>query len=170
MTLPTLGIDAYQLTTLLTHADEGRLDHEVTMAFFFRRMPKNRGYVVFSGLRRILEHAAQMSLDESELDTLAAHAAIGPALRARPDVVAHLRALRGFHGSIDAMPEGSVAFAGPGVAHRRVAARRRRRAALDLHAAPPGAHRPRSARSSSRRRGSGSSTTCRWSPPRRRAS
>ena len=42
MTLPTLGIDAYQLTTLLTHADEGRLDHEVTMSFFFRRMPKDR--------------------------------------------------------------------------------------------------------------------------------
>jgi nicotinate phosphoribosyltransferase len=113
MTLPTLGIDAYQLTTLLTHADEGRLEHEVTMAFFFRRMPKNRAFVVFSGLRRILEHAAQMSLDDVELDTLEHHAAIGPALRARPEVLAHLRALRGFRGSIDAMPEGSVAFAGP---------------------------------------------------------
>jgi len=113
MTLPTLGIDAYQLTTLLTHADEGRLDHEVSMAFFFRRMPKNRGFVMFSGLRRILEHAAQMSLDEGELETLQHHAAIGPALRARPQVVARLRALRGFRGSIDAMPEGSLAFAGP---------------------------------------------------------
>src|SRR5207342_856323 len=113
MTLPTLGIDAYQLTTLLTHADEGRLDHEVSMAFFFRRMPKNRGFVLFSGLRRILEHAAQMSLDEAELDTLQGHAAIGPALRQRPEVIARLRALRGFQGSIDAMPEGSVAFAGP---------------------------------------------------------
>jgi len=113
MTLPTLGIDAYQLTTLLTHADEGRLEHEVTMAFFFRKMPKNRAYVVFSGLQRILEHAAQMSLDEGELAALEHHAAIGPALRARPEVVARLRALRGFVGSIDAMPEGSLAFAGP---------------------------------------------------------
>lgn len=113
MTLPTLGIDAYQLTTLLTHADEGRLDHEVSMAFFFRRMPKNRGYVVFSGLRRILEHAAQMSLDEAELATLESHSAIGPALKTRPEVLARLRGLRGFQGSIDAMPEGSVAFAGP---------------------------------------------------------
>jgi nicotinate phosphoribosyltransferase len=113
MTLPTLGIDAYQLTTLLTHADEGRLDQEVTMAFFFRRMPKHRSYVVFSGLRRIVEHAAQMALDESELEALQHHAAIGPALRARPEVLARLRALRGFRGSIDAMPEGSVAFAGP---------------------------------------------------------
>ena len=113
MTLPTLGIDAYQLTTLLTHADEGRLDHQVSMAFFFRRMPKNRSFVIFSGLRRIIEHAQQMALDEAELDALEQHAAIGPALRARPEVLAHLRALRGFRGSIDAMPEGSVAFAGP---------------------------------------------------------
>lgn len=112
MTLPTLGIDAYQLTTLLTHADEGRLDHEVTMSFFFRRMPKGRRFVLFSGLRRIVEHAAQMSLDGSELDALSAHSAIGPALAKRPDVVARLRALRGFEGAIDAMPEGSVAFAG----------------------------------------------------------
>lgn len=113
MTLPTLGIDAYQLTTLLTHADEGRLDQEVTMSFFFRRMPKNRRFVLFSGLRRILEHAAQMSLDGSELDALESHAAIGPALRARTNVVERLRALRGFKGSIDAMEEGSTAFAGP---------------------------------------------------------
>ena len=113
MTLPTLGIDAYQLTTLLTHADEGRLDQDVSMAFFFRRMPKHRSYVVFSGLRRILEHVAQMALDDAELDTLEHHAAIGPALRARPEVAARLRSLRGFRGAIDAMPEGSLAFAGP---------------------------------------------------------
>jgi len=113
MSLPTLGIDAYQLTTLLTHADEGRLDHEVSMAFFFRRMPKNRRFVIFAGLERILEHATQMSLDMSEVDQLAAHTAIGPALKARPQVIDKLRSLQGFIGGIDAMPEGSVAFAGP---------------------------------------------------------
>lgn len=83
------------------------------MAFFFRRMPKERRFVVFSGLRRILEHAAQMALDPNELDALGSHSAIGPALAKRPAVVEHLRSLRGFRGSIDAMPEGSVAFAGP---------------------------------------------------------
>lgn len=112
MTLPTLGIDAYQLTTLLTHADEGRLDHQVTMSFFFRRMPKGRSFVVFSGLRRILEHASQMAIDAAELDALTAHPAIGPALAARPAVVDALRSLAGFVGSIDAMAEGAVAFAG----------------------------------------------------------
>jgi nicotinate phosphoribosyltransferase len=113
MSLPTLGIDAYQLTTLLTHADEGRLDQEVMMSFFFRKMPKERRFVLFSGLRRILEHAAQMSLDPNELAALESHSAIGPALAARPAVMEKLRTLRGFSGSIDAMLEGSVAFAGP---------------------------------------------------------
>jgi nicotinate phosphoribosyltransferase len=113
MTLPTLGIDAYQLTTLLTHADEARLDQQVSMAFFFRRMPKNRSFVLFSGLRRILEHAAQMSVDGDDLEVLLEHSAIGPALAARPSVMDRLRSLRGFAGTIDAMPEGSVAFAGP---------------------------------------------------------
>lgn len=114
MSLPTLGIDAYQLTTLLTHADEGRLDHQVTMAFFFRRMPKERRFVLFSGLRRILEHASQMSIDADELAGLEAHSSIGPALHARPEVLARLRDLKGFVGEIDAMPEGSLAFAGKG--------------------------------------------------------
>jgi len=113
MTLPTLGIDAYQLTTLLTHADEGRLDQEVTMSFFFRRMPKNRRFVLFSGLRRILEHAAKMAIDGSEIAALEKHPTIGPVLRARPAVLERFRSLRGFQGSIDAMLEGSVAFAGP---------------------------------------------------------
>jgi nicotinate phosphoribosyltransferase len=112
MTLPTLGIDAYQLTTLLTHADEGRLDHEVTMAFFFRRMPKERRFVLFSGLRRILEHASQMAIDNEELDGLQQHDSIGKALKARPEVVRRLRELKGFVGAMDAMPEGSLAFAG----------------------------------------------------------
>lgn len=113
MTLPTLGIDAYQLTTLLTHADEGRLEHDVTMAFFFRRMPRDRRFVLTAGLQRILEHASQMEIDADELDALQAHAAIGPALAARPAVGEALRAMKGFRGSIDAMPEGTLAFAGP---------------------------------------------------------
>ena len=113
MTLPTLGIDAYQLTTLLTHADEGRLDHAVTMSFFFRRMPRDRRFVLFAGLQRILEHAGQMAIDTDELAALESHSAIGPALHVRPAVVAALRNMKGFVGTIDAMPEGTLAFAGP---------------------------------------------------------
>ncbi len=113
MTLATLGIDAYQMTTLLTHEAEGRLGQEVTMAFFFRRMPRNRAFVVFAGLRRILEHARAMKLDASDLDALLEHPAIGPVLTKRTALLDALRAVDGFRGAIDAMPEGSLAFAGP---------------------------------------------------------
>ncbi len=113
MTLSTLGIDAYQLTTLLAHADLGRLDQRVTMSFFFRRMPKNRSYVVFCALRRILETAREMRFGDEELAALDAHPMIGPALAARPAVREALRAVDGFDGNIDAIPEGTPAFAGP---------------------------------------------------------
>src|SRR5688572_27771550 len=116
MSLATVGVDAYQLTTLVAQADAGRLDHRVAMSFFFRKLPRHRNYVVFAGLRHILEHAAAMRIDHDEIDALLAHPLLGPALRARPPVVAALRALDGFDGEIDALPEGTLAFAGP--AHR----------------------------------------------------
>lgn len=110
--MSTLGIDAYQLTTLLAHADEGRLHQELNMAFFFRKLPKARNYVVFAGLRRLLDGTLRFTPDE--IDTLLRHELIGPALKARPQVLAALRALDGFEGEIDALPEGTLAFAGPG--------------------------------------------------------
>jgi nicotinate phosphoribosyltransferase len=115
MTLGTFGIDAYQLTTLVAHADEGRLGHAVSMAFFFRRMPPSRAYVVFCGRRQILEHAAHMKLGRDELEALEAHPTLGPALRARPALRDALASVDGFSGEIDAMPEGTLAFAGPAV-------------------------------------------------------
>lgn len=113
MTIATLGIDAYQITTLLTHDAEGRLGQDVSMAFFFRRMPRNRMFVLFAGLRRILEHARAMKLSASEIDALLEHPSIGPVLARRPAVLEALRSLDGFRGEIDAMPEGTPAFAGP---------------------------------------------------------
>jgi nicotinic acid phosphoribosyltransferase len=115
MTLATLGIDAYQLTTLVAHADAGRLGHEVAMSFFFRRLPRARNFIVFAGLRAVLDHAAQMRFDEAELRALAAHPLLGPALAAHPAVVGAMRAVDGFEGDIDAIPEGTLAYASPGV-------------------------------------------------------
>jgi nicotinate phosphoribosyltransferase len=113
MSLTTLGIDAYQLTTLVAHADAGRLDHRETMAFFFRRMPASRSYVVFTGLPQIKAHAESMRFDATELRALDAHPMLGPALAARPHVRRALESLEGFEGEIDAMEEGTLAFAGP---------------------------------------------------------
>ncbi|HUS67363.1 MAG TPA: hypothetical protein VMZ28_22650, partial [Kofleriaceae bacterium] len=83
------------------------------MAFFFRKLPRGRNYVVFCGLRSLVEQAAQLGFDEPELRALAAHPLLGPALSAHPEVLAALRAIDGFEGEIDALPEGTLAFAGP---------------------------------------------------------
>jgi nicotinate phosphoribosyltransferase len=113
MSLETLTVDAYQLTTLVAHADAGRMESAVAMAFFFRKLPRNRNYVLFCGLRQILEHASAMRLDDDDVETLLGDPLLGPALRQRPALVAGLRALDGFAGEIDALPEGTPAFAGP---------------------------------------------------------
>jgi len=113
MSLDTLTVDAYQLTTLVAHADAGRAEAAVAMAFFFRKLPKNRNYVLFCGLRQILEHAAAMRFDDGDLELLLDDPLLGPAMRARPKLMALLRALDGFAGEIDALPEGTPAFAGP---------------------------------------------------------
>ena len=113
MSLETLTIDAYQLTTLIAHADAGRTEAAMAMAFFFRKLPRNRNYVLFCGLRQIFEHAAAMRFDDGDLEMLLADPLLGPPLAQRPALVAALRALDGFEGEIDALPEGTPAFAGP---------------------------------------------------------
>jgi nicotinate phosphoribosyltransferase len=113
MTLSTLGIDAYQLTTLVAHYDAGRIAQKLAMSVFFRRLPRSRNYVVFAGLRQLLEHAAQLSFDARDVDALVSHPLLGPALASRPELVTMLRAIDGFDGEIDALPEGTLAFAGP---------------------------------------------------------
>lgn len=111
----TLAIDAYQLTTLVAHADAGRLAHQLAMAFFFRRLPRERNYVVLAGLRQILAHAAAMRFDATDLAFLKIHPQLGPAFASRPDLWKALEAMDGFHGDIDGLPEGTLAFAGPAV-------------------------------------------------------
>ena len=67
-----------------------------------------------------------MRFDAGELETLLVDPLLGPALQARPELMAALRALDGFEGEIDALPEGTLAFAGPALRTRRQAVRRRR--------------------------------------------
>jgi nicotinate phosphoribosyltransferase len=110
-----LAIDAYQMTTLVAHADSGRLDQRLAMAFFFRKLPAHRNAVLFVGLRQILEHCENLRFEREDLDALEAHPLLGPALAAHPAVMHALRALDGFEGMIDALPEGTLAFAGPGL-------------------------------------------------------
>lgn len=117
------GLDVYQLTTLIAHAAEGRLhsSQPLAMSFFSRRLPRARRFVVTAGLRSIVEHCQALRLSHEELATLDAHPILGPALATAPGqaVRAALAGLDGFVGDIDALPEGTLAFAGPALDSRR---------------------------------------------------
>ncbi len=112
MSARMMGIDVYQLTTLCAHAREGRLGHRLAMSFFFRRLPRQRNFVVFCGLRAILEQCAEMRFDGADLTALRAHPLLGPAFARDPGVLEALAAIDGFEGDIDALAEGTLAFAG----------------------------------------------------------
>ncbi len=111
-------VDLYQLTSLVPHFDAGMAEAPVTMSFFSRRLPKDasgqpvRGYLLWVGLRKVLDWLARARFDEDALDTLKAHPLLGPALTARPELVEALRRWR-FRGVIDAPLEGTPLWAGP---------------------------------------------------------
>lgn len=116
MSLSSIALDVYQLTTLFAHAAEGRLEEgDFGMSFFFRRLPKGRNYVVSCGERSILEYCETVSFEKAELDFLASH----PVLKEQflTPLGARIRdglsKIQGFDGEIDMMPEGTLAFAGP---------------------------------------------------------
>lgn len=110
-----LGIDLYQLKTLVAHAAAGRLDHSCCMSFFFRRMPKHRNYVVAAGMRHALRFARNLGLSPEDLDDLHRLPELAPVwgTEAGREVYSKLIELRGFAGDIDALREGTLAFAGP---------------------------------------------------------
>ncbi len=118
MSHPASWIDLYQLTSLVPHHAAGRSDHRVTMCFFSRRLPKNahtgepaRGYLLWAGLSRCLDHLERARFDESDMAALLAHPVLGPGLTQHPDLIDRLRDWR-FQGEVLAPLEGTPLFAG----------------------------------------------------------
>lgn len=112
----TLGIDLYQLTTLVAHAAEGRLPQDLLeMTCLFRRLPPQRNYVVFAGVHAAVAHLQAWQLKPDELACLQAHPLLQSVWHtpAGSQVWKALQQQRGFFGDIDALPEGTLAFAGP---------------------------------------------------------
>ena len=116
--IPATHIDLYQLTSLVPHHLAGRTDEKVVMAFFSRRLPRNaakenaRGYLLWAGLTRCLDHLEQARFDDTRIEALLAEPLLGPTLRQHPDLVDKLRNWH-FSGTIRAPREGTPLFAGP---------------------------------------------------------
>lgn len=66
----TLHTDLYQINMMQTYWELGRADLHAVFECYFREMPFNHGYVIFSGLERIVEYLNQLTFTESDLDYL----------------------------------------------------------------------------------------------------
>ena len=126
MSLSTLGVDAYQLTTLSRTPTPGGCDQRLAMAFFFRKLPRERNFVVFCGLRADPRaRRADALLDRGARRRCSGHPLLGPALARAPErCCAALRDFDGFHGDIDGAARGHARVRRPRPARRRRAARR----------------------------------------------
>lgn len=118
MSVGALGIDLYQITTLFAQASLGFLDEPQKpwgMSFFFRRLPHNRNYVVTAGLRSIVEYCKQLRITNEDWHTLSNHPMLKSLWNTAPgkQIEAFFKNIQGFVGEMEALPEGTLSFAGP---------------------------------------------------------
>jgi nicotinate phosphoribosyltransferase len=99
----TLLTDLYELTMLQAYRAGGMNDTAV-FEMFVRALPPRRNFLLAAGLEQVIEYLLGLRFSDGDLDWLAA------AGRFDAGFLDSLRDLR-FTGDLDAMPEGTVAFA-----------------------------------------------------------
>lgn len=65
-----LHTDAYQINMIYTYWKQGIDQKPVTFEAYFRKMPFNNGYVIFSGLERIVKILNQLKFTDDDIDYL----------------------------------------------------------------------------------------------------
>ena len=98
-----LLVDLYELTMAASYFEHG-LNDAATFSLAMRRLPDHRGFMVATGLERLLELLEQFRFDSDAITYL-------DSLRLfRSDFLEFLSRLR-FTGAVRAMPEGTIFFA-----------------------------------------------------------
>ena len=98
----SLLVDQYEITMAASYHRLGRNDPAV-FEQFIRRIPPNRDWLLVCGLGPTLRLIAEMRFGERELEFLRS-------MKCDDDFLGYLEGLR-FTGDVDAMPEGTIAFA-----------------------------------------------------------
>jgi len=102
--VPALLTDLYQLTMVTAYQALG-MEQEAVFEFFVRRLPPQRGFLLAAGLEQALDYLETLRFTPAEIGWL------GTTGRFSTQALERLAALR-FTGDVDAMPEGTVFFAG----------------------------------------------------------
>jgi nicotinate phosphoribosyltransferase len=94
--------DLYQLTMMQVYHDKGMQD-EAVFEFFFRKLPKERTFMVSCGLQQVLEYLENLKFSEEDIAFLREDG------RFSNSFLESLTTYK-FTGSIHAMPEGTIFF------------------------------------------------------------
>ncbi|MGN6377772.1 MAG: nicotinate phosphoribosyltransferase [Gaiellales bacterium] len=97
--------DEYQLAMAQSYIAQGIADEPVVFELSIRKLPSQRGYLVVAGLSRVVEYLTNLSFSEPALAYLERTGTCSAETCRR---LAEVR----FDGDLDAIPEGTVAFAG----------------------------------------------------------
>jgi nicotinate phosphoribosyltransferase len=102
-----LATDLYELTMAAAYLVNGMAGHVATFELFVRKLPPGRGYLVVAGLEPAVDYLRAVSFDRDEIE----HLRSLPVFRHVDDAFFDYLATFRFTGDVDAMPEGTVAFA-----------------------------------------------------------
>jgi len=94
--------DFYQLNMMQAYLEQG-MTEDAAFELFFRKLPKQRGFLMAAGLEQALAFLESLHFSSDELDWLK------KSHRFSGDFIDYLTALR-FCGDVDAMPEGTIFF------------------------------------------------------------
>lgn len=103
-----LATDLYQLTMAAAAVEGGLADVRASFELFARRLPERRSFLTAAGLEQALAYLERWRFPGAAIDALRRL----PNFRGvRPAFFEYLRGFR-FRGEVEAMPEGTLAFAG----------------------------------------------------------
>src|SRR5690606_37985955 len=102
----TLHTDKYQINMRYAHWKQGSWNRKAVSEGFFRKSPFGGGCAVFAGLERIVDYLRKLSFGDDEIRYLRDQEE-----RYDGAFLEELRRLR-FTGDLDAVPEGTLVFAG----------------------------------------------------------
>ena len=102
-----LATDLYELTMAAGYFHEG-LNEPATFELFVRKLPPRRSYLLVAGLEQAVHYLRRVRFTGKAVDYLRAQPVFAGV---KAEFFDYLRAFR-FGGDLDAMPEGTVAFAG----------------------------------------------------------
>ncbi|MFH1637082.1 MAG: nicotinate phosphoribosyltransferase [Candidatus Woesearchaeota archaeon] len=94
--------DLYQLTMNASYSHHNK-NETVTFDLFYRKLPRNRGYMLAAGLEQVLHYLENLSFSEDDIDYLGSQDLF------RKEFLETLRDFK-FTGDVYAMPEGTPVF------------------------------------------------------------